>query len=112
MKLEVEWTREIDRTRAASGVTAEMATTEHKHDHYDASLRRVNIEVQVLYNEVKEHYPDVNVFVNWDDFDPKYYPFCKQRSLADDGLVVCAAYQREQRRVYRLIQYLHPPLAL
>jgi hypothetical protein len=71
---------------------------------YDVA-KRVQLESRVLYNELQEFYPDVSVLVNWDAFDPICkYPFFKQRSLADDGLVVCAAYQRAHRRQDRLLK--------
>ena len=71
---------------------------------YDVA-KRVQAESRVLYNELREHYPDVSVLVNWDAFDPVCcYPPSKQRTLSDEGLVVCAAYQRAHRRQDRLIQ--------
>ena len=70
---------------------------------YDVA-KRAQLESRLLYNELQEFYPDVSVLVNWDAFDPICnYPSFKQRSLADDGLVVCAAYQRAQRRQDRLM---------
>lgn len=75
---------------------------------YDV-VKRVDLEVKVLYYELQEHYPEVSVFVNWDTFDPIHYPFLKQRSLANDGLVVCAAYQRAQRHRDRLMRLILPP---
>ena len=71
---------------------------------YDVA-KRVQLESRVLYNELREFYPDVSVLVDWSAFDPICkYPFFKQRSLADDGLVVCAAYQRAHRRQDRLMK--------
>ena len=67
-------------------------------------LDRAKIEAVIMYWEKEDHYPNVSFLVSWGAFAPHDYPFARQRSLQDEGLVVCAAYQELQRRSERLGQ--------
>ena len=63
---------------------------------------RAHVESNILYKEVQRDYPDVSTLVSWAAFDKYWYPPSRERSLADDGLVLCAAYQGASVRSKRL----------
>lgn len=74
-----------------------------KYDHF----QRVRVESKLMYAEVQEHYPEVSTLVSWGAFDPQNYPIARQRSPEDEGLVVCAAYQKLKWRQDRLWDAYH-----